>query len=56
MIFPRYHQLDAVRKLESTARKEGAGANYLIMHSAGSGKSNSIGWLGAPAVKPARRQ
>jgi type I restriction enzyme R subunit len=46
MIFPRYHQLDAVRKLESAARKEGAGANYLIMHSAGSGKSNSISWLG----------
>jgi type I restriction enzyme R subunit len=45
MIFPRYHQLDAVRKLESTARQEGAGANYLIMHSAGSGKSNSIAWL-----------
>jgi type I restriction enzyme R subunit len=45
MIFPRYHQLDAVRKLESTARQEGAGSNYLIMHSAGSGKSNSIAWL-----------
>lgn len=45
MIFPRYHQLDAVRKLEATARTERAGNNYLIMHSAGSGKSNSIGWL-----------
>lgn len=45
MIFPRYHQLDAVRKLESTARAENAGHNYLIMHSAGSGKSNSIAWL-----------
>jgi type I restriction enzyme, R subunit len=45
MIFPRYHQLDAVRKLEGTARAEGAGNNYLVMHSAGSGKSNSIAWL-----------
>ncbi|MGB6130951.1 MAG: type I restriction endonuclease [Acidobacteriaceae bacterium] len=45
MIFPRYHQLDAVRKLERAARDEGAGSNYLIMHSAGSGKSNSIAWL-----------
>ena len=45
MIFPRYHQLDAVRKLEAAARVEGAGNNYLVMHSAGSGKSNSIGWL-----------
>jgi len=45
MIFPRYHQLDAVRKLEADARAHGAGKNYLIQHSAGSGKSNSIGWL-----------
>ena len=45
MIFPRYHQLDAVRKLEARRASEGAGANYLIMHSAGSGKSNSIAWL-----------
>ena len=46
MIFPRYHQLDAVRKLEKRHRKaEGAGNNYLIMHSAGSGKSNTIAWL-----------
>lgn len=45
MIFPRYHQLDAVRKLERVAREEGVGSNYLIMHSAGSGKSNSIAWL-----------
>ena len=45
MIFPRYHQLDAVRKLESACQSEGAGANYLVMHSAGSGKSNSISWL-----------
>jgi type I restriction enzyme, R subunit len=45
MIFPRYHQLDAVRKLEACSRAEGAGNNYLVMHSAGSGKSNSIAWL-----------
>ena len=45
MVFPRYHQLDAVRKLVATARGEGAGHNYLIQHSAGSGKTNSISWL-----------
>jgi type I restriction enzyme R subunit len=45
MIFPRYHQLDCVRKLEADTRRAGAGRNYLIQHSAGSGKSNSIGWL-----------
>jgi type I restriction enzyme, R subunit len=45
MIFPRYHQLDAVRKIGVQAREEGAGNNYLVMHSAGSGKSNSIAWL-----------
>jgi len=45
MIFPRYHQLDCVRKLEADARVKGPGSNYLIQHSAGSGKSNSIGWL-----------
>ena len=45
MIFPRYHQLDAVRSLVRMARDEGAGHNYLIEHSAGSGKSNTIGWL-----------
>ena len=45
MIFPRYHQLDAVRSLVHMARNEGAGHNYLIEHSAGSGKSNTIGWL-----------
>jgi len=44
MIFPRYHQLDVVRKLISTSRDEGPGNNYLIQHSAGSGKSNSIAW------------
>jgi type I restriction enzyme R subunit len=45
MIFPRYHQLDVVRKLNKDALKNGAGNNYLIQHSAGSGKSNSIAWL-----------
>ena len=45
MIFPRYHQLDAVRRLVRMAGNEGVGHNYLIEHSAGSGKSNSIGWL-----------
>jgi type I restriction enzyme R subunit len=45
MIFPRYHQLDVVRKLSRHAKEEGAGHHYLIQHSAGSGKSNSIAWL-----------
>ena len=45
MIFPRYHQLQAVRKLVSAARSEGVGNNYLVEHSAGSGKSNTIAWL-----------
>ena len=45
MIFPRYHQLDSVRKLVAHAKANGAGRNYLIQHSAGSGKSNSIAWL-----------
>ena len=45
MIFPRYHQLQAVRQLVDAARTEGVGHNYLIEHSAGSGKSNIIGWL-----------
>ena len=45
MIFPRYHQLQAVRLLVDAARCEGIGNNYLIEHSAGSGKSNTIGWL-----------
>ncbi len=45
MIFPRYHQLDAVRRLIADAREKGAGQRYLIQHSAGSGKSYSIAWL-----------
>lgn len=45
LIFPRYHQLDVIRKLRDTVRKEGVGQNYLIQHTTGSGKSYSIGWL-----------
>ncbi len=45
LIFPRYHQLDAVRELVGHARKYGAGQRYLIQHSAGSGKSFTISWL-----------
>lgn len=45
LIFPRYHQWDAVRRLEDAAREHGPGTNYLVQHSAGSGKSNTIGWL-----------
>ncbi|WP_418405613.1 DEAD/DEAH box helicase family protein [Alistipes putredinis] len=45
IIFPRYHQLDVVEKLIADTEHEGSGCNYLIQHSAGSGKSNSIAWL-----------
>lgn len=45
LIFPRYHQLDVVRKLLADVKKHGTGKRYLIQHSAGSGKSNSIAWL-----------
>ena len=44
-VFPRFHQLDVVRKLLADAEAQGAGKRYLIQHSAGSGKSNSIAWL-----------
>ena len=44
-IWPRYHQLDVVRKLLADASNRGVGCRYLIQHSAGSGKSNSIAWL-----------
>ena len=44
-IFPRYHQLDVVEKLLADVRANGVGKRYLIQHSAGSGKSNSIAWL-----------
>jgi type I restriction enzyme R subunit len=45
LIFPRYHQLDVVKKLLADTKANGSGKNYLIQHSAGSGKSNSIAWL-----------
>ncbi len=45
LIFPRYHQWDAVNRLLTATRAEGAGQRYLVQHSAGSGKSNSIAWL-----------
>ena len=44
IIFPRFHQLDATRKLRAAVLQEGAGSKYLIQHSAGSGKTNSIAW------------
>lgn len=44
LIFPRYHQLDTVRRIVSHAKETGSGNNYLIQHSAGSGKSNTIAW------------
>ena len=45
MIFPRYHQYDVVKKVLTDVKKNGVGTNYLIQHSAGSGKSNSIAWI-----------
>ncbi len=45
LIFPRYHQLDCVRRVCADVSEKGVGKNYLIQHSAGSGKSNSIAWL-----------
>jgi type I restriction enzyme R subunit len=45
LIFPRWHQLDAVRSLVAAARAQGPGRQYLVQHSAGSGKSNTIAWL-----------
>ena len=45
LIFPRFHQLSAVRNILADAQENGAGQKYLIQHSAGSGKSNSISWL-----------
>lgn len=50
LIFPRFQQLDAVRKMMTHARSFGPGRNYLIQHSAGSGKSNTIGWAGHQAI------
>jgi type I restriction enzyme R subunit len=51
LVFPRFHQLDAVRKLLRDAQKEGTGQRYLIQHSAGSGKSYSIAWLAHQLVE-----
>ena len=45
LVFPRYHQLDVIRKLKEAIVAEGVGHNYLIQHTTGSGKSNSIAWL-----------
>ena len=45
LIFPRFHQWHAVQAMVSDARERGAGRNYLVEHSAGSGKSNTIAWL-----------
>ena len=45
LVFPRYHQLDVIRQLQKAIVKEGVGHNYLIQHTTGSGKSNSIAWL-----------
>jgi len=50
LIFPRFQQQDAVRKLIAHAGAHGAGQNYLVQHSAGSGKSNTIGWLAHQAI------
>ena len=49
-IWPRYHQLDVVRRLLADASENGAGKRYLIQHSAGSGKSNSIAWVAHPLI------
>lgn len=51
LIFPRYHQLDVVRDLLAAARSDSVGHRYLIQHSAGSGKSNSISWLAHQLVE-----
>jgi type I restriction enzyme R subunit len=53
-IWPRYHQLDVVRRLLADAREHGVGRRYLIQHSAGSGKSNSIAWLAHQLIGLAR--
>ena len=50
LIFPRFQQLDAVHKIMAHAKAHGPGHNYLIQHSAGSGKSNTIGWLAHHAI------
>ena len=54
-VWPRYHQLDVVRKLLADASAQGVGFKYLIQHSAGSGKSNSIAWLAHQLIGLERR-
>ena len=51
LVFPRYHQLDGVRGILADAKQQGVGQTYLIQHSAGSGKSNSITWLAYQLVE-----
>lgn len=51
LIFPRYHQLDVVNRLSNTVANVGVGGRYLVQHSAGSGKSNSITWLAFDLIK-----
>ena len=51
LIFPRFHQLDVVRNVLQAAKAEGVGHSYLVQHSAGSGKSNSIAWLSHQLAK-----
>lgn len=55
-VFPRYHQLDVVRQALADVRQHGAGRRYLIQHSAGSGKSNSIAWLAHQLIGVKRDQ
>lgn len=55
LFFPRYHQLDVVRKLIDHAAHFGVGHTYLIQHSAGSGKSNSITWAAYQLIEPSFR-
>jgi type I restriction enzyme R subunit len=55
LIFPRYHQLQAVRQMVASRASEGVGHNYLVEHSAGSGKSNTIAWLAHRLSSAARR-
>ncbi|MFY0744863.1 type I restriction endonuclease subunit R [Campylobacter sp. LH-2024] len=56
IIFPRYHQFDLVKKLLKDLKENGVGKRYLIQHSAGSGKSNSIAWLAHNLVSLHRMQ
>lgn len=56
VVFPRFHQFDVVRKLLNDTKEKGVGQRYLIQHSAGSGKSNSIAWLAHNLVSLHRKQ